>query len=65
MDKDGLSWSIADGEKHEEKKWFEFKLSDLGLKPIKVNEGQEIHVMAKVVSDAYESRRCLYGYNGY
>ena len=60
-----LEWSITDAEKHPEKKWFEFHLKDLGHAPVKVSEGQKIHCMVKVVSDDYEQRRCLYGYDGY
>jgi len=32
-------WSFPDADKDPEKKWFEVKLSDFGISPIKVDEG--------------------------
>lgn len=53
---------FPDGEKDEEKKWHTIDIRNVGCKPIKVNEGERIHVKAKVGSD--ETRRCFYGYSG-
>lgn len=53
----------ADGDKDPEKKWHEIRLSDFGVKPIKISEGTKLHCKIKVCSDDY--RRCYYGYSGY
>jgi len=53
---------FADGSKDAEKKWHTIDIRDVGVKPIKVNEGQVIHVKTKVDDD--EMRRCFYGYSG-
>jgi len=54
---------IANDTKDPEKKWMDINLKELGVKPIKVNEGQKLHCCIKVKSDDY--RRCFYGYSGY
>jgi hypothetical protein len=53
---------FADSEKDPEKKWFTIDLREFGIKPIKVNEGERIHVKCKVGTD--DQRRCFYGYSG-
>jgi hypothetical protein len=53
---------ITDDEKDPEKKWFTIDIRELGIKPIKVNEGDKIHVLTRVGND--EQRRCFYGYSG-
>lgn len=52
---------IAD--KDEEKNWHEIKLANIGVKPIKVSEGQDIHCLMKVSKD--DERRTTYGSGGY
>jgi hypothetical protein len=54
---------FEDSEKDPEKKWYTIDFRNYGIKPIKVNEGEAIHCIAKVRDD--ESRRCFYGYSGY
>ena len=59
-----LSWVIDDKASEEHKVEFptdecvdkvhDFKLADVGEKPIKVHEGSEIHLRLKAVSDSYE-----------
>lgn len=53
---------FSDGDKDAEKKWFTIDIREVGVKPIKVNEGEVIHVKCKVGDD--EMRRCFYGYSG-
>ena len=57
---------LLDAEKDPEKKWFEISLkNDFGIKPIKVNEGQEIHITLMSELSDYRMNRCFYGYDGY
>ena len=53
---------FADSAKDPERKWHTIDIRDVGVKPIKVNEGQVIHVKTKVDND--DMRRCFYGYSG-
>jgi hypothetical protein len=55
--------SKVDSEKDPDRKWHSINLSEIGVKPIKVSEGQKIHCLIKVTND--DVRRCLYGYSGY
>jgi hypothetical protein len=57
--------SFLDSEKDPEKKWNTVDLRKLGVKPIRVSEGEHIHVMAKIVEGTDDARRCFYGYGGY
>ena len=52
-----------DADKDPDNNWFTFKLKDVGVPPIKVSEGQEIHCCLKVMNDDY--RRTWYGQGGY
>lgn len=60
---DEFTLTKRDDEKDSEKKWHTITLNELGVKPIKVLEGTQIHVMAKVTND--NCRRVFYGYEGY
>ena len=53
----------ADSDKDPDRKWFTIDIRDFGVKPIKVGEGERLHVMAAVNND--NCRRCFYGYCGY
>jgi hypothetical protein len=70
-----VQWQIGEhGEKSEEfellvtddqkceRKWHTIDIRQFGVKPIKVAEGERIHVKCKVGSN--DQRRCFYGYNG-
>jgi hypothetical protein len=54
---------LMDADKDPAKKWWTIDIRELGEKPLKVPEGTHIHIKCKVTND--ETRRCLYGYNGY
>lgn len=47
-----------------EKKWLTFDMRTVGETPIKVPEGQHIHVKVKAKTNDY-SRHSHYGYSGY
>jgi hypothetical protein len=53
-----------DEEKDPENKWHSIMLHELGMKPMKVSAGTQIHIVIKVTSDDYEIRRCFYGTDG-
>lgn len=59
---DEYELKMSDSDKEPEKKWFTIDIREFGVKPIKVNEGERIHVKCKVGND--EQRRCFYGYSG-
>jgi len=52
-----------DCDKDSVNKWFEIKISEFGVKPIRVNATDRIHCKVRVCDD--DSRRTLYGYSGY
>jgi hypothetical protein len=53
---------VIDAEKDSEKKWHTIDIREFGVKPIRVAEGERIHVKCKVAND--DQRRCFYGYSG-
>ena len=59
---DEYELEFPDGSKDPDRKWHTIDIRDCGVKPIKVNEGQVIHVKTKVDND--DMRRCFYGYSG-
>jgi hypothetical protein len=54
-------FEFLNDEKDEENNWFTIDIREKGCKPIKVSEGQKIHVCAKVMKE--EHRPVYYGTN--
>ena len=56
---------VKDAEDRIDKKWYLFRLNDLGVKPPKVSEGAKIEILLKCDNDDRAHRRTSYGYDGY